>query len=298
MKMRCRLGVVAQPLGVERAAQLERAHPVQTVLSTAGRKHLLLIVRLRERLPPEGDADPVRPGRGGEADVLEPGVDPIECAALHLIVGLHVLFAADHRLVDDLVVERHHERVLVLHAVAPDMGGHVGDVDDVFAVGRQIDVGQDAAARAERQPGHVGELRAGAGAERPSLRPCVAPAHRLDGHLARGDHVLLDERRRHLQRRGDVVEPVGHVVGGQHFRGARTRPPADRARRSSIPCDSAGAAPRGRARARGRRPCRARSRARRPASRAMRRPAAWRQAAASRVRASCGRPFPSPLRAE
>ena len=36
---------------------------------------------------------------------------------------------------------------------------------------------------------------------------------------ARRDDVLLDEGRRHLQRRGDVVEALGHVVGRQHLGG-------------------------------------------------------------------------------
>jgi len=33
------------------------------------------------------------------------------------------------------------------------------------------------------------------------------------------DHILLDERRRHLQAGRDVVEAVHDVIGGQHGRG-------------------------------------------------------------------------------
>ena len=88
---------------------------------------------------------------------------------------------------------------------------------DVFAVRREIDLGENAAARAERKAGHVGQLRAGPGAERPPAGSCIRPAHRLHGHGARGDDVLLDEGRRHLQRRRDVVEALGHVVCRQHL---------------------------------------------------------------------------------
>ena len=64
---------------------------------------------------------------------------------------------------------------------------------------------------------------------------------------ARRDHVLLDEGRRHLQRRRDVVEAVGHVVGRQQLGGVELDARAGRARRSRIPCDSAGAGRPGRA---------------------------------------------------
>ena len=161
----------------------------------------------------------------------------VQGAVLHLVVQLHVLFAADHRLVDHLAVEGDDERVLELHAVAPDVGGDVGDVDDVFAVRRQVDVGEDAAARAERQAGHVRELRARAGAERPAAGPRVGPAHGLHRHGARRDHVLLDEGRRHLQRRGDVVEAVGDVVGRQQLGGVELDGEQIAHRVACIPCD-------------------------------------------------------------
>ncbi len=121
----------------------------------------------------------MRSGRRLELDVLQAGIDAIERAVLHLIVKLHVFFAADDGLIDDFVVDRHDQRILVLHAVAPDMGGHVGDVDAVFAVGGEIHFRENAAPGPERQSGNVCELIAGSGAEGPALtgghRACRAP---------------------------------------------------------------------------------------------------------------------------
>src|SRR5580704_17558742 len=125
--------------GVEWTLKLKGAHAIQPILATAWREHLQLIVGLGERPTFECHANLVWSRGRGEADVLQALVDAIQRAVLHLIVEYHVLFAADHRLVDDLVVERDHQRVLELHAVAPDMGGHVGDVDPVFAVRWEID---------------------------------------------------------------------------------------------------------------------------------------------------------------
>jgi hypothetical protein len=51
--------------------------------------------------------------------------------------------------------------------------------------------------------------------ERPSSRSRVGPAHRLHRNGASGIHILLDERRRYLQCRGDVVESLGDIVGRQ-----------------------------------------------------------------------------------
>ena len=116
-----------------------------------------------------------------------------ECAVLHLIVEPHVFFAAHHRLVDDPSVERHHQGVLELHAIAPDMGDHIGDVDDVLAVRWEIGGPENASARAERKARHMSELRAGARAERPPAGSRIRPAHRFHSHGARGDDILLDE---------------------------------------------------------------------------------------------------------
>jgi hypothetical protein len=51
----------------------------------------------------------------------------------------------------------------------------------------------------------VRKLVAGAGFESPALRPGIALAERGDGDIARGDDVLLDERRRNLQCGRDVA---------------------------------------------------------------------------------------------
>ena len=82
----------------------------------------------------------------------------------------------------------------------------------------KIDFPENAAARAERKAGDVRELRARSRAERPPARPRIRLADRLHGDGARRDDVLLDERRRHLQRRRDVVEAFGDVVRRQQAR--------------------------------------------------------------------------------
>ena len=89
-------------------------------------------------------------GRGVKLDVLQAGIDAIHRATLHLIVKLHVFFAADYRLIDDFVVHRYDQWIFIFHAVAPDMVGHVGNVDFVLAVGGQIHVRKNAAARPQR----------------------------------------------------------------------------------------------------------------------------------------------------
>ena len=215
----CAARRLAQTFRVERSQQLERLDAVEPILAAALREHLQLVVGLGKCPALERDADLVRPRRRGELDLLQTRVDTIERTVLHLIVELHVFFAADHRLVNQLVVERDHERVLELHPVAPDMGRHVGDIDGVFAVRGQIDAGENPSARAQRKAGDVGQLRARLGAERPPAGPRIGFAERLHGDAARRDHILLDERRRHLQAGRDVVEAVHDVIGGQHARG-------------------------------------------------------------------------------
>src|SRR5262249_44595349 len=113
---------------------LKRTHAIHSILSATGHKHLQLVVGLSEGLALECHTDLMWSGFCDEADVLQAGIDPIQRSILHLIVELHVFFAADHSLVDKLIVDRHYQRVLVLHPIAPDVSGHVGDIDDVFAV--------------------------------------------------------------------------------------------------------------------------------------------------------------------
>ena len=70
----------------------------------------------------------------------------------------------------------------------------------------------DAAARAERQPFHVRELVARARRVSLAAGPGVRLADRAHRDGARRDHVLLDERRRHLQAARDVVEVLDLFV--------------------------------------------------------------------------------------
>ena len=96
-----------------------------------------------------------------EADVLQPLVDGFDRRILLLVDGLHVLFAADAGLVDLLAVEHDDQLVLELHVVDPEGLRHVGDVERVLAVGREVVVHHNAAARAERQAVLVDALGAG-----------------------------------------------------------------------------------------------------------------------------------------
>ena len=79
----------------------------------------------------------------------------------------------------------------------------------------------------------IGDLRR---RQRPIADGAPADLHR------RGD-VALNERRRHAQRVGDVVEPVARLVGRQQRPRRRRRAPADRGWRSRIRCGSADAGP-------------------------------------------------------
>src|SRR5262249_32440741 len=143
---------------LERTEQLELVDAVRAVLAAAWSELLDLVVGLGEALAAESDADFVRPGGSLKLDVLQAGVYLIHGPALHLIVKLVVLLAADDCVVNDLVVHRHDERILVLHAVAPDVVGHVGDVDAVLAIGGKVDFGEDASAGTERQAGDMRQL--------------------------------------------------------------------------------------------------------------------------------------------
>jgi len=177
-----------------------------------------MIVRLGERAAAERDADLVRTGRRREADLLEPRVDLFHHAALDLVVRAHVFLAADDRLVDRLTVHDDDDMVLELHVVAPDMGRHIGDVDLVLAVGREVVLDDQAAARAERQALHVRLLKAGSRVIRLAAGPHVGPPDRLHGDHARRADVLLDERRRDLQPARNVVEVLDDLVERQERR--------------------------------------------------------------------------------
>ena len=134
-----------EALYIKGAQKLKRTHAVRTVLPAAGSINLQLIVGFGKALPPECYADLVRSGRRLELDVFQTGVDPIQRAVHHLIEEFVVFFAADLGLVDDLVIDGDHHRVLVLHLVAPQAVGHVGNVDAVLAIGREIHFRENAA---------------------------------------------------------------------------------------------------------------------------------------------------------
>ncbi len=170
-----------------------------------------------KRAVAEGHDEAVHAGLRVEADVLQALVDGIDRRILLLVDGLHVLLAADGRFVDQLAVERDDQVVLELHVVDPQGLRHVGDVQHVLAVGREVVVDGDAAARAQRQAILVEQLRAGllraiggAGGQR------ILVAHGLHDHGARGGDVLVEEGRRDLQRGGDVVEALARLVARQH----------------------------------------------------------------------------------
>jgi hypothetical protein len=150
----------------------------------------------------------------GEADVLQPLVDGFDRRILLLVDGLHVVFAADGGLVDQLAVQRDDQLVLELHVVDPQGLRHVGDVQHVLAPPGSVN--GDAAAGAQRRAILVKQLRArllraigGAG------RQGILVAHRLYDHRARRGNVLVEERRRDLQCGGYVVEAFPWFVTGQ-----------------------------------------------------------------------------------
>ncbi len=208
----------AQARGVVRAADLERLHAEHAVLTAARHERLQLVVGLGERAAAERDADLVRSRRRDETDVLQARVDLLHRAVLHLVVEARVLFAAERRLVDDLVVQGHDDRVLELRVVAPDVAEHVGDVDFVLAVGREQVRRDEAAARAERQAAHVRLLVPRRREVGLTARARIGPTDGAHGDLPRRTDVLLDERRRDLQSARDVVEVLDLFVLRQELR--------------------------------------------------------------------------------
>ena len=168
----------------------------------------------------EGHHQLVDAGLRGEADVLEALVDGVDRRILLLVDGLHVLLATNVGFVDLLAVDRDDQRVLELHVVDPQGLGHVGDVEHVLAVGREVVVHGDAAARAQRQAFLVEELGAGVpGPVGRAGRQRVLVAHGLHDHAARGTNVLVEEGRGDLQRLRVVVEAIARLVARQQGRG-------------------------------------------------------------------------------
>ncbi len=91
---------VADTGRVHQAAHFERADAQDAILPAAGHVLLQAVLGLREAPVQEGHRDLVRARRGAEADVLEALVDGVDRRILLLVDRLHVLFAADRRLVD------------------------------------------------------------------------------------------------------------------------------------------------------------------------------------------------------
>ena len=153
----------------------------------------------------------------------------IECLVDRLVIA----FAADVRAVELLAVEQHDDRVLELHARHFARERHVADRELVLAVGGEVVLDDEAAARPER---HTLEVMLLAARARSALRRqrdhhvrgvAVLGRERrrfevADGLLrdrARGADVLRDEGRRNLERVGVVVETAFDVVLGQQHGG-------------------------------------------------------------------------------
>ena len=165
----------------------------------------------------ERDADPVQARLDGQRG----GGHARARRAPHLLVPveqLHLLAVDRHRQPFALDLA---ERVVRLPHVAFE------DRDDpelVLAVGRKFMLDEHAAPCAERQPfdvvvlrGIVGDIELDEGGRR--IR-----RHRQAADLARRRQIRFHQRRRHGQRAGDVVEPVGRIVRGQESRGIDLQP--------------------------------------------------------------------------
>ena len=124
----------------------------------------------------ERDRQRVLPGRRVEPDLAQPAVDLFDRRIQLLIDRLVVGVTADGRAIELLAVEQRDDRVLELHPRHFARQRHVADRQFVFAVGREVVLDAEAAARAE---GHALEtmlLPAGARARRSAAArsPCSA----------------------------------------------------------------------------------------------------------------------------
>ena len=184
------------------------------------------------------------------------------------------------------------ERVAILHAAHVPGRREAVDVQLVVAVGREQVLDEQAAARAERQAldarGLVGPARR---AIRHAARPGRGIAERPRGHDAGRGDVLLEERRRHRQHAGHVVEAVGLVVLGQQRAGVDANAEQILDRVGVLGAVQAMERDAARIRIARRRCIERHARATRRTRRPLPRPAAARRAAASCRRAACARAF-------
>ena len=161
------------------------------------------------------------PGPGLDRDARpQPRVDGVLGDAQVGVRHLVVFLAADRRQKHALAVDADFElvRILQTRQVADDVLQQK-NAEVVFAVQRKVVVDQNAAARAQRQSLDVlllVEIRRSLKHQADGSDGRIA--HRQARDLVGCRQVLLQQRRREAQHIGDVVEPVGFVVGGKERR--------------------------------------------------------------------------------
>src|SRR5690606_30501423 len=194
----------AEPVSRERPLDLDALHLHRARLAlddadlaAARHERLEHRVLLRQRARDERDRDAPRPRVDPDRDVLEAGADLADGLGLADVDRGHVFLAADLALELLHAVDDDHQPVPVLHALDVPRAGEPADADPVFAVGREVVIDQQPAARAERHPVDVTVLiqqRLRVVDRAVELRLRIA-----DGRLAdepRGRDVLIEERRR------------------------------------------------------------------------------------------------------
>jgi hypothetical protein len=216
----------ADTLDVVGALDVDRLQPRQPAdhvyFLAVALRHLVDVLLLVRTLAP-GEADLVRAGgdehAGGHARVDHPARQ-VHVLGLRFVIGR----TTDGRGVNLLAVDRHDEGVgrLFFDAGVPFLDTtHQTARELVFAVGRKDVAHHRAAAGPERKALDVGvlaELAADPVFGRAGPHVGVADGQRADA--LRGGEIPLEQERRGLQRRGNVVEPevgaiarqqVGHV---------------------------------------------------------------------------------------
>ena len=136
---------------------------LDALLTTFERNGASALVAFGKAAMEEGDRQLVLSGGGFEAELAQPAVDFFNRGIKPLIDRLVVGIATDIRAIDLLAVEQDDDGVLELHPRHFARERHVADREHVFAVGREVVLGDEAAARAEGHPFDVMLLPAGAG---------------------------------------------------------------------------------------------------------------------------------------